>query len=122
MLLMCVALATLWSCLGCVSLPLKFTGDISAMNRSNADIRSVIVDSGKGENRFGFLGAGGAGKTRAGCEVDNLRNVTISWSENGVAKTAVLDLSAYAKSASDVGDMTFCYEGKGKWTVEFKGQ
>lgn len=117
-----LALLALCHCLGCVSLPMKYHGAVSAMNRSDTDIRFVIVDSGRGENRFGFLGAGGAGKTRSGCAVDNLKDVTISWSENGASRTAVLDVSAYSKSVSGVVDMTFCYMGKGRWTVGIEMQ
>ncbi len=121
-ILTCLALAALCHFLGCVSLPIQYHGNISAMNRSDADIRFVIIDSGAGKNRFGFLGSNGAGATRSGCLVDNLRSVTISWAENGDERTAVLDLSTYSKSVADVIDMTFCYEGRGKWTAESKRQ
>jgi len=92
---------------------------LRAINRSDEVLQDVLVrDADSNPRYFGYIGLGTPAPERTlQLQISFDSAFVIGWYANGKRDTTQLDLSKYKADAFRIKSISFCYLGKGRWSV-----
>lgn len=90
---------------------------VTVFNRSDTDIRFLVLDPDGVGNHFGFFSSGGGAGTAGGCRFRLAEDLVIEWEENEKLRRASVRLAQFREKRREIKSFTFIYHGKDQWEV-----